>query len=467
MQFLKNCEKYHYWEPTSQILLAVSGGVDSMVLLDLMTRLPAELKPQFSVAHVNHQLRTASDEEEEFLRNYCQEKTIPFYSKKWEQAQHPKTGIEVAARTIRYTFFQEIMADQGFSQLVTAHHGDDQLETILMRLVRGSHLSGLTGIKMQRSFDDEQRIIFRPLLEFSKADLVEYSRIYQVPYYEDETNHSLVYTRNRYRSQIIPLLKNENPKILTHFLAFSKDLDDLLTLAQPIIQTALTKVVTTMQSNKVQLDLQQFKEYELALQSQLLNQLFIQLMEEQSFSFQRSHVQQVLDLIINPKPNGRLQLSKEWQAIKEYNQLTLTCELQDEIQSDSHNRILSLNEMQTLPNGDQIGLFTTKTIDLDLTKSTISKIWLDPAKLNLPLEVRHRQNGDRMTLKGKITRTKKIKDILIDQKISLKDRDEAYLVQDSAGKILWLIKYKESQLSIEEETDKIQYILVYQKNELY
>lgn len=467
-QFARNCQQNYSWHPNSSVLLAISGGVDSMVLLDLMEHLPTGMKPRYHVAHINHQLRSVSDTEERFLAEYCRERHIPFYCKKWEADQHPITGIEAAARKVRYAFFQEVMEKEGINQLLTAHHGDDQMETIFMRLVRGSHLSGLTGIKSRRQIKGTSNEILRPLLTFSKADLLEYSQVYDVPYCEDETNQSLVYTRNRYRNQVIPLLKKENSHALNHILDFSEDLEDLLTLVEPILQEAVEKVVLKKSQTEVQLDNQRLLQYEPALRSQVMNHLFNQMQEEQGLHFQRSHIKKVLELVTSTKGNGRIHLSKEWEAVKSYQILTIALKrasIQPEPQWFSQQ--LSLNTMQKLPNGDQIGFFTTDSIDETVVNAADFKIWLALESVQLPLTVRQRKNGDRMTLKGKITATRKIKNILIDQKIPLEDRSQAYLVEDFAGKILWLIKYKESQLSIDQETDKIQYILVYQKNELY
>ena len=215
-----------------KFLLGVSGGVDSVVLLHLMQAIPTNDRPQLSVAHINHQLREEADMEEAFVKQLARDYQLPFYSKRWEKEEHPKTGIEEAARSFRYSFFRQLMEEGEFNILMTAHHQDDQVETILMKLTRGSSLEQLVGIQFSQPFSTGYLV--RPLLDVSKNELYTFAKQEQLTFVEDVSNKDLSFTRNRFRHSIIPLLKKENPLFNQQIIQFSKDLDDLLEILDSV-----------------------------------------------------------------------------------------------------------------------------------------------------------------------------------------------------------------------------------------
>ena len=180
--------------------------------------------------------------------------------------------------------------------------------------------------------------------------------------------------------------------------------------------------------------------------------------------YKREHINQIVDLANDSKSNSYLTLPEGFICRKGYQLIVISKELNEPKKAIDFTVILEMNQWQNLPNGDRIGLFNSHMLEDSVPGL---KIYLDCHSVQLPLTVRHRQDGDRMSIKGLNGGTKKIKDILIDQKIPIEERNSAYLVTDLTKKIIWLVKYKESQLSIGKETDKIQYILVYQNHELY
>lgn len=461
-EFLERCQTNLYWKPTDRLLLAVSGGVDSMVLLDLFQRLPKSVKPWFGVVHVNHQLREASMEEEQFLFRYCTSKNIPFFFKRWDTNARPIEGTEVAAREFRYAFFHEMLEEQKATHLLTAHHGDDQMETILMRLVRGGQLESIAGIKRQRLFYGRQLI--RPLLDYSKEAIYQYSQKHSLIFFEDETNKSLEYTRNRYRHQIVPLLKQENTQVLAHFAEFSSDLQDIIKLAEKEVGKNAMSVCSQKNPFYWELNVQLFLTFEPAMKRQIMRVLFNNLFKTEGSKFGRKHQVQIIDLIENGKPNSQLNLPGGWIGQKTYQKFYFLKE--DYEQEEINLKIdgvfsLGLGEWVQLPNGSKIGLFeaTKEIVDKNKEKKAI---WLDPKSIQLPLQVRNRRPGDRMTLKGLQTGSKKIKDLFIDQKVPQHKREEAVVITDNKEEIIWLVEYKESRLSIDPETDKIHYILIYE-----
>ncbi|SDQ37496.1 tRNA(Ile)-lysidine synthase [Carnobacterium viridans] len=459
--FLERCQNNLYWKSTDRLLLAVSGGVDSMVLVDLIQRLPDVIRPWFGVVHVNHQLRQASIEEEKFLSEYCATNRIPFFLKRWPVREHPIEGVEAAAREFRYAFFHEVLKEQQATHLLTGHHKDDQMETILMRLVRGGQLESIAGIKKNRNFYGKR--LTRPLLDYSKKILYQYSQERSLSFYEDESNDSLEYTRNRYRHQIIPLLKKENKQVLTHFSDFSSDLQDVIILAKKEIENQASTVCFQKGPFCWELDVPLFLTFEPAMKRQVMQIVFNSLFHKEVSEVGRKHQVQIIDLIEKDKPNSQLNLPGNWIGQKIYHKFYFFKEDEQEVATKKIQDTypLNLGEWLSLSNGGRLGLFeaTKESVDTDHTKKVV---WLNPESIQLPLQVRNRKPGDRMTLKGLETGSKKIKDLFIDQKIPRNKREEAVLVTDSNEEIIWLIEYKESRLSIEPETDKIHYILIYE-----
>ncbi len=241
-------------EKKRRFLLAVSTGVDSMVLLQVFCQLFPEMQkePCFGVAHVNHQLRPASAEEAAFLRQYCQERGIPFYERCWENP--PETGVEASARDFRYTFFADVMSQEGYDVLLTAHHSDDQVETMLMKMMREGRLQSAGGMQQQQPF--HTGILLRPLLSVSKAAIYDYAQAQQIPYFEDESNHEPLYLRNRLRQQVVPALKAENPQLLPHFQQLSVEMQFANQLIQQEQQQWLSAFVQ-QQAARLVIDLQQ------------------------------------------------------------------------------------------------------------------------------------------------------------------------------------------------------------------
>lgn len=191
-----------------KILLACSGGADSMVLADLFLKCNYD----FSIAHCNFQLRgDESDGDEEFVRNFCSVNNIPIFVSRFDTELYKKeraVSTQMAARELRYAWFKELMAKEGFDLLATAHHADDNAETVLMNFFRGTGLKGVTGIDV-RNGD-----IVRPLLFASKENILDYARENNLKWCEDSSNASTDYSRNALRNEIIPVIKKYYPEII-------------------------------------------------------------------------------------------------------------------------------------------------------------------------------------------------------------------------------------------------------------
>jgi len=202
-----------------KVLLAISGGADSVALFYLLQSIEKTYQLNISLAYVNHQLRADSGLEEKFIRKLAKEENYPLFMTYWEN--NSQTQIEARAREFRYQFFQKTAQEQGITKIITAHHGDDLLETILMKFIRGSYLPHLSGIRAKRNQGDCQ--IIRPLLNFSKAELESYLLVKNATYAYDISNESQRYFRNRIRTNIVPHIRRENPNYIAKVNQFSKE----------------------------------------------------------------------------------------------------------------------------------------------------------------------------------------------------------------------------------------------------
>ena len=200
---------------TDYIVIGCSAGPDSMALLHYLIH---NSKNKIICAHINHNVRKESKEEEKYLNNLCKNENIIFESIKINK--YTENNFENEARKKRYNFYEQILTKYNSKYLFLAHHGDDLIETILMKIERGSNLEGYAGIKEVSK--KKNYFIIRPLLEYSKQDLIEYNKRYNIKYYLDKSNEDTTYTRNRYRKNILPLLKIENPNIHKQLLKYSK-----------------------------------------------------------------------------------------------------------------------------------------------------------------------------------------------------------------------------------------------------
>lgn len=213
---LETIRKYNLIEQDDTIIIGVSGGPDSMCLLDILYCLKNTLSINIAVAHINHMIREEADKETEYVKNYCKEKDIPCYIKKVDVinlAKEQKLGTEEMGRKIRYDFFEEVAKKLGANKIATAHNANDNAETVLMNLMRGSGISGLKGIEIKRKSQDVTYI--RPIKECERSEIEEYCKENKLNPQIDKSNFENIYTRNKIRNELIPYLQKEfNPSII-------------------------------------------------------------------------------------------------------------------------------------------------------------------------------------------------------------------------------------------------------------
>ena len=404
------------------LVVAVSGGVDSMVLLHQLQSTKQLHHCQLIVAHVNHQKRANALKEESLVRDYCAQNHLTFESTK---ILVPKKGnFHDQARTMRYHFFYEVMNSYHASQLLLAHHQDDQAETILMRLIRGSSFDGYRGMAKRRPFHEYE--IIRPFLHTTKKEILKYQQIHQVPFLEDESNQSSIYTRNKFRQEVTPILDQVNPtwsSKITNFVYYLEAADEII---QPLFE-AFWNASIDFQNTTIRCPMEPFLKQPALIQHLVLSKMVHQISaNKHDLSFEKT--KQIIHYLHHAKPNIVTSIHKEYQ-----------------FQKQGQYFQFSLNRPSPRITEVQIPTFGT----FQLSESTFVEVHSEPIisdgkKLILwynemsdlfPLKVRHREQGDILTFPYG---TKKLNRQLIDLKVPSLKRELLHLFVLPNEQIVWI-----------------------------
>ena len=412
------------------VVIGLSGGPDSMCLLDILLSLNKKLN--IICAHINHNIREESKEELEFVKKYCEDKNLTIETTTFAKKSDESNYSEQELREKRYEYFVQIINKHCADYLFTAHHGDDLIETVLMRLTRGSTLKGYSGFQVETQKENYK--IIKPLIYTTKEEIDEYNKEKNIPSVIDKTNKEDIYTRNRYRNHILPFLKNENKNVHLKYLKFSKELNEYYEFVNALINKELDK----RYKNNI-LDITEFNKLEKLFQTKIIENVLDSIYIDNLYLVNDRHVELIIDMINSSKPNIEINLPANVRVIKSYNQLKIT--KSDKIINE-YNILLS--EVTAIPNGHEI-----KMIDKTDEKSNYY-IKLNSNEISLPLYVRNKRNGDKMIVKN-MDSSKKIKDIFIDEKIPKEERDLYPIVVDNKGNILWIPGIKKSKFDASKE----------------
>ncbi|WP_277891186.1 tRNA lysidine(34) synthetase TilS [Enterococcus lactis] len=454
--FIRHGNEQRFWQKESRILAAVSGGVDSMVLLHLLLQAQRQIGFSLGVVHINHQLREESAEEAAYLRSYCEKKNLPLYVSVWEDPA--KTAIETAARNFRYQAFTRVMEEEQYDTLMTAHHGDDQIETVLMKIIRGGQLSTFSGIKEVQPFATGRLV--RPLLSFSKEELYAYAAESQLVYFEDQTNQLLDVQRNRLRHLVVPQLKQENTQVMRHFQQFSQQIQWADQVIQKCMGQLIEKEVEQLK-DRFQFSAEMIEKMEEAERYYFFHSFFDKVFSETGVILKEQQMTSILEQWQQKKSQWQLSIGSNWVLKREYHFVVLAKkEKQATAQTEDQRLLLIPEQGIQLNETEWIGLLKPEhSEDIKATDSLSlfsHDIWV-PADVQLYVE--KRKAGDRIQLTEKLT--KKVSRYFIDQKVPNSQRQHAWIITDAKRNIYSLIPFAFSYLSIREETDKIHYILLY------
>jgi tRNA(Ile)-lysidine synthase len=433
-------QKHHLLERGSTIVVGVSGGPDSLALLHLLDKLKNKWNLKLVAAHVDHMFRgEQSKEEMHFVLNYCKEHNITCEAKQINVNAYAKKyqlNSQVAARECRYDFFKKVLDKYQSKYLALGHHGDDQVETILMRMVRGSTGEALAGIRVKRNFHNGY--IIRPMLGNTKEQILTYCREQSLIPMFDPSNEKTVYTRNRFRKHVLPFLKKENPLVHERFQHFSETLLDDESYLQVLTQQQMNTVLKRKEKTVVEIDINRFLKLPLPLQRRGIQLILNYLYENIHSSLSSIHIESLLRLLSQDHPSGSLDYPGGLKVIKSYQNCLFTFE-HDEVKKYCFE--IDIPSVVTLPNGYKITCDFARNISTELKGN--ESFLLNHKALVGPLIVRTREQGDKINLKGMNGR-KKVKDIFIDEKIPLHSRHSWPIVEDGSGNILWLPGLKKS-----------------------
>lgn len=410
----------------SKILVAVSGGLDSMVLLQLLSH----SKLDIAVAHCNFQLRDLeSDGDEDFVQSYCNKNLIKVYFQKFDTqkfAEDEKLSIQLAARKLRYEWFYELLEKEHFDYVLTAHHLDDQLETFLIHFSRGTGLEGLTGIPSQ---NDK---IIRPLLVFSRTEIENFAKENNLEWREDSSNSSDKYLRNKIRHQIVPILKELNPSFLESFQKTIQNLDQAQSLVDDASRIVYRKVVQDNENQKIinLSELLQLPNYQAYLYQWL-----------SPFGF--SAWQDIYDLVT--AQSGKMIFSEQFRLVKDRE--TLILEPKNVENSDEY----FINEKDLQLNFPLKLHFCAVS---DLSISDAKTIFVDSKLVKFPLLLRKWKEGDYFYPFG-MNGKKKVSKFFKDEKFSLPKKETTWLLC-SENKIIWIVGERmDDRFKVTEKTQTI------------
>ena len=406
------------------IVLGNSGGPDSMFLLNALLELRKKYNLKIICAHVNHNVRVESDNEQVFLMNYCEEHNVLFESMKIEK--YGDDNFHNQARNIRYNFFEDLIKKYDAKYLMTAHHGDDLVETILMRIVRGSTLKGYSGF--EKIMDNGFYKTVRPLIFLTKDYIEKYDNEHNIPYVVDKSNYKDKYTRNRYRMKVLPFLKEEDSNVHKKFIKFSETLEEY----DRFINNELKKSINSVYKDG-EIDLNKFFNLDILIQKKIISYILEDIYKEDLMVITDKHVKLIMNLLNSKKSNSKICLPHNIEVIKSYNKAIFTKEVKEVIDYN-----MELIKYAVLPNGHKLEVVD----DIDSNNNYVCR--LDSSEIKTPLYVRTRKLGDKMYLK-KVNGARKVKSIFIDCKVPLEERDKWPVVVDSLDRILWLPGVKKSK----------------------
>jgi tRNA(Ile)-lysidine synthase len=400
-----------------KLLLATSGGLDSMVMVDLFHK----LNYSFAIAHCNFQLRgVESFEDQAFVQNYSEVNKIESFVTQFDTetfAEDYKLSTQVAARELRYSWFYELSDTENFDYILTAHHADDNLETFLINFVRGTGLDGLTGIPAQND------IVIRPLLIFSRQEIEYYAKENNIEWREDSSNASDKYLRNKIRHNLVPILKELNPDFLSSFQKTQKYLQESKTMAEDA-SIMIYQQVAEEKGEDIHFDLNQLKKlpnYKSYLY-QWLNE----------FGF--SAWDDIYDLV--ESQSGKQVFSNEFRLLKNRDFLILS---PINFVNESEEYFISKNQKEV-----KVPLNLSFCNVSDISKESNTTIFVDEDKLWYPLVLRRWKEGDVFQPFGMEGKSKKVSKFFKDEKLSLLEKENMWLLC-SDNQIVWIIGFRQDE----------------------
>ena len=453
----------------AKVLAAVSGGVDSMVMLDALIHCQLDL--EIAVAHVNFNLRgQESDADTQMVREWCANHNITLFQESFQTTEYATENgisIEMAARELRYNWFYALMAEHKFDFLAIAHNANDNAETLLLNLTRGCGIEGIGGIKKKVQIQPEQYII-RPLMAYSRQQIEKYAFKFKVPYRTDSTNLLSDYSRNRIRNEVFPHLEKINPSVITTFNRNIRHFQQAGAVLQKVVEERVTSLCNTFNSFQELLD-SKFSHYMCGLNLQMNRirsqeteySLLVgiveipQLMEETEWEFWVyqiasrwgfspaiiENICKALEVEEGPKKflsgRGDIIAVKERGLLKFY--LNVVPEKAEDGAMKIETTVISRESWRTRKEAGEL----------------CPTLYLDAAKLEMPLSCRTVAAGDRFSPLG-LRGSKKVTDYLTDIKFENLHKADVLVMLDASGKIVCIPGLQvDNKVRVTEATNEI------------
>lgn len=445
----------------STIVVGVSGGPDSLALLYYLLEKREEKALQIVVAHVDHMFRgEESYQDLQFVKGLCQSMGVICETIRIDVSQYQqqyRMNAQVAARECRYAFLERIMKKYNALYVALGHHGDDQVETILMRLVRGSTPKGYAGIAVKRPFHGGYLI--RPLLAVTKEEITDYCNRKGITPRIDPSNAKETYTRNRLRKHVLPYLKQENPHVHERFQNFSTLMQEDEAYLQELAFEKMNKVITKKSDKNIVLSIPAFESMSMPLQRRGIQLILNYLYEyEIPSSLSSIHIDNVIAFFKRTHPSGSLDFPNGLEIVRTYEECSFRFKKETVLPL---LQALPIPGKITLVNGDEFVTEVSKELPSNMNETVFVAKYND---VSYPLLIRSRENGDRMSIQG-MSGTKKIKAIFIEAKVPKEKREEWPIVCDASGNVIWVPLLKRSAFAISQGTvNKDKYIIIHYKS---
>jgi len=398
-----------------KFLLTVSGGADSIAMLDVF----ASLGYDFVIAHCNFNLRgEESDRDEAYVREMATKYNAPVFVNSFDTekyAKHHSLSIEMAARDLRYSWFHSLRREQSCDYIVVAHHMGDVAETMLINMLRGTGLRGLSGIS------EKAGLVIRPFLSWGRDDILYYLKSKNIDYCNDSTNDTNDYTRNKIRHNIIPHFQDINPSFLKTMLENSQRMAEAELLYFSKVEELRAQLVR-VEGNELFIDIQELKDC-IAPKTMLFETL-------KHYHFSNKIIDDVMDSLDGL--SGKQFFSPTHKLIKDRNQLIIYPSTGEE--KDSYTFGGSINE----PLNIKLDFFDASSYKIQRDKTIAC---FDADKIRMPLVLRKWKQGDTFHPFGMKGKKKKVSDYFSDNKFSIKDKEDCWILE-SNGEIIWIVSHR-------------------------
>jgi len=434
-----------------KIIVGVSGGPDSVCLLDILIRLKEKLNLSLFVVHINHCIRPEADTEESYLKEFCENLEIPFFSKKVDVeilAKEEKRSVEEFSRNIRYEFFNEVLKKVFANKIAVAHNANDLAETVLINLIRGSGLTGLTGIKKSNGN------IIRPLLNIKREDIINYIEENNLKVFYDSTNFETDYTRNKIRNIILPEILNINPNFIETALRSSEILEG----QKLILDKSILDIYNDISLENGIIDKSKFVALPKEFQLEVLRYAIYKFngnLKDISFS----NLNNAINIISSVQSGRKVEILPNINIEISYNSLKFFSEKEKlefcyEVKINGETYIPELNK--------KIITKIVKATEVPNKYENKNKCFFDIEKLGEKLYVRTRKNGDFFYPTGMVGK-KSLKKFFSDLKIPVDDRDKIPLISTDE-EVVWIINFRTSRKFLKDKNTKEVIIFEYGEN---